>query len=199
MNVELNHRLEIKVGYNTSMLRQFFFLLLSLGLLCAVASAQDSRRIIVKDDKPTTAQEDDANNPAQQDVNQDMLHELEIKRDESSHKQTIERAKESAQLGAELRDTYAQQKLLGQDALKKLGRLEKLARQIRSAAGGTDDAEELKNPPKDLTATLVRMADLTQELSKCVEKTPRQVVSAGVITQTNELLELIKLTRNLAH
>jgi len=179
------------------MLRQLFFLLISLGLLCTVVSAQGSRRIVVKDDKPTNEQED-PNSPSQ-DMNQDMLHELEIKRDESSHKQTIERAKESAQLGAELRDTFTQQKILGQGDLKKLGRLEKLARQIRSAAGGTDDEVELKDPPKDLTATLARMADLTEEMRKCVEKTPRQVVSAGIITQTNELLELIQLARNLAH
>jgi len=180
------------------MLRQLLLLLISLGLLCTVASAQGSRRIVVKDDdKPTSAQ-DDSNNPSQ-DTSQDMLRELEIKRDESSHKQTIERAKESAQLGAELRATFAQQKMLGQDGLKKLGRLEKLARQIRSAAGGTDAEEDLKDPPKDLTVALARMADLTEELRKCIEKTPRQVVSAGVITQTNELLELIRLARNLAH
>ena len=179
------------------MLRQLSLLLISLGLLYSVASAQGPSRTIVKDEKPMSAQ-DDPNNPTQE-VNQDMLRELEIKRDESSHKQNIEHAKESAQLGAELRDTYAQQKILNPNDLKKLGRMEKLARQIRSAAGGSDDEEELKNPPKDLAATLARMADITEELRKCVEKTPRQVVSAGVITQANELISLIRIARNLAH
>jgi hypothetical protein len=35
-------------------------------------------------------------------------------------------------------------------------------------------------------------------LRKSVEKTPRQVVSASLIAQTNELIQLVKLARNFA-
>jgi hypothetical protein len=134
-------------------------------------------------------------NPAQ-DARQDLLKELEIKRAEGTHKQNIERAKESAQLSMELRDSYAQQKKFSPADLKKLSRLEKLGRQLRGDSGGSDDEEPLKEPPKDLAATLARLATLTEELRKCVEKTPRQVVSASLIAQTNELIELIKLARS---
>ena len=141
---------------------------------------------------------DDMHNPVQ-DQHQELLKELEIKRAEGTHKQNVERAKESAQLSTELRDSYAQQKTLSQSDLKKLSRLEKLARQLRSDSGGSADEEPLKEPPKDLSATLSRLATLTDDLRKGVEKTPRQVVSASLIAQTNELIELIKVARTFAH
>ncbi len=124
-----------------------------------------------------------------------MLKEMELKRAETTYKQNIERAKESAQLGVELRDAYTQQKALSASELKKLGRMEKLARQLRHEAGGDDDEEPLKDPPKNLPAALTRMAELAAEVCKSVEKTPRHVVSANIITQTNELVELIQLAR----
>jgi hypothetical protein len=128
-----------------------------------------------------------------------MLSEMAVKRAEKEHRQNVERAKESAQLGVELRDAYAQQKTLGEADLKKLGRLEKLARQLRSEAGGSDDEEQLKDPPQDLAATLGRVAELAEELCKVVEKTPRQVISASVITRANKLIELVRLARSYAH
>ncbi|HEX8179827.1 MAG TPA: hypothetical protein VF525_09825 [Pyrinomonadaceae bacterium] len=138
---------------------------------------------------------DDTRDPAQE-PRQEMLREMEIKRAENTHKQNLERAKESAQLTTELRDTFKQQQTLGQPDLKKLGRVEKLARQLRSESGGSDDEEPLKDPPKDLATTLARMTELTEELRKSIEKTPRQVISASIIAQTNELIELVRLARN---
>lgn len=168
---------------------------LLLGVLLSAGLAQTAAPL-PPIDKPGRRGED-PRDPAQ-DSRQEMLREMEVKRAQNEHKQNIERAKESAQLGAELRDAYAQQKSLGQADLKKLGRMEKLARQLRSEAGGSDDEEPLKDPPKDMQATLARMAELTEELRKCIEKMPRQVVSAGVITQTNELIELVRLARTFA-
>jgi|SRR5947209_6162633 len=178
------------------MLRQLFLFLILTLLFCSIVLAQHTRNVNAPEEKPPSAQDDPL--APSQDLPQDMLNELKVKRDENAHKQNVERAKESAQLSAELRTTYAQQKSLNQTDLKKLGRLEKLARQIRSEAGGSDDDQELKDPPKDLAATLARIADLAEELRKGVEKTPRQVVSASVISQANELIELIRIARDLA-
>jgi hypothetical protein len=133
--------------------------------------------------------------PAQE-PREEMLREMEVKRAENTHKQNIERAKESAQLSAELRDAYAQRKTLGETDVKKLARMEKLARQLRSESGGSDDDEPLKDPPHDMAATLARIVDITGDLRKSIEKTPRQVISAGVISQTNELIELVRLARS---
>jgi hypothetical protein len=179
----------------TLMLRPLLPVLLLIGLLCCTVQAQSPQPKLPGDDNPAAAR-DGTRDPAQ-DAHQDMLKELEIKRDENTHRQNIERAKESAQLGTELRDTYKQQRALSATDLKKLSRMEKLAHQLRSESGGSDDEEQLKDPPKDLAATLARMADVAEELRKCVEKTPRHVVSATIIAHTNELLELVRLARTI--
>src|ERR1041384_7482771 len=129
-------------------------LIFMLTAVCLVAArAQQSQHGVLPDDKLPTAQQADPNDPSQE-TRDEMLHKMEIKRDEEERRQTLEHAKESAQLSADLHNIYLQQKSLGQADLKKLARLEKLAHQIRSEAGGSDDDEQLKNPPADLAATL---------------------------------------------
>ncbi|HEX8070946.1 MAG TPA: hypothetical protein VF546_13405 [Pyrinomonadaceae bacterium] len=174
------------------MLRHLTIGLILSGLVCGCVSAQTGQGA------PPTVRggREDPRDPADN-TREEMLRTLEIKRAENSHKQNVERAKEGALLGVELRDSYARQKALGADDLKKLGRLEKLARQLRSGTGGEDDEEPLKDPPHDLTAALTRIADCAEELRKSVEKTPRQVVSAAVIAQANELFELVRVARTL--
>lgn len=129
---------------------------------------------------------------------QELLDRAVIRSEEASHRESLERAKEGAQLGAELRETFKNQKSLSREALKKLERLEKLARGIRSRAGGSDDDDILENPPSDLEAALARLAELSAELRKHVEKTSRHVVSTAVIEQSNELIELVRFIRTFA-
>jgi hypothetical protein len=127
----------------------------------------------------------------------EMLKEMEIKREEGDYKEHLARAKENAQLAVELQETYSRQKTLQAPELKKLGRMEKLARQIRSRAGGEENKDELKEEPQQIEAALERLARLSTELQKKVESTPRQVVSTAVIKRANEVVELVRYIRTL--
>ena len=168
-----------------------FLLTLSCILtLPAWAQATRSGSAVTPTD-PRTGGEQDAQHPMQR----EMLKELEIKRGEGTHRQNVERAKEAAQIGAELQEAFARQKSQAALDPKKLSRLEKLARGIRSEAGGDDDKETMKDQPRDLQAALARLAELSDELRQKVEKTPRHVVSAAVISRANELIELIRHIR----
>jgi len=115
-----------------------------------------------------------------------------VRHEEAAHRENIARARESAELGAELRSTFARNRTLSRDDLKKLERMEKLVRRIRSAAGGSSADNSLENPPRDLGAALDRLAEVAGALRKRVESTSRHVVSAAVIEHTNELIELIR-------
>src|ERR1044071_610979 len=77
----------------------------------------------------------------------EMLRRAEIRREEETHKEMVERADEAAQVGGELLHSYKPNNSLTRDDLKRLERLEKLARKIRGGAGGSDDKEELNDPP----------------------------------------------------
>ena len=130
---------------------------------------------------------------------EEMLGRSAIKQQENEHKENLERAKESAQLGSELRTAFERSSSLSREDIKKLERMEKLARKIRSRVGGSDDDVTLENPPRELKAALTRLAELSEELHKSVEKTSRHVVSTAVIERSNELIELIRYIRDFAH
>ena len=127
----------------------------------------------------------------------EMRARLEIQRAEKLRRENLERAREVAHLGVELHDNYAKNRAFDHTDIKKLERLEKLTRRIRSEAGGSDDDETLEDAPREMEGALTRIALLSVALRKGVEKTPRLVVSATVIDHANQLLELINFVRTL--
>lgn len=121
----------------------------------------------------------------------------EIKMAEKDHEENLNRAKEIGEIGKQLRESYSGKATLDREYLKKIERLEKLTKKIRSEAGGDD--EELTFPrPADLPSAIKQISEASETLSKDVQNTPRRVVSASVITHANVLLELIKIARTIA-
>lgn len=127
---------------------------------------------------------------------EEMRVRWEIKYAEKTRLENLERAREAAQLGSELHNAYARAQVFSQAEKKKLDRLEKVTRKIRSMAGGTDGDVTIENMPSQIEPALKRLAELSDELRKAVEKTPRHVVSASVIERANEVLEVIRYLRS---
>ena len=131
-------------------------------------------------------------------MEEEMRAKRAIKLAEKEYKDNLNRAREAAQISTQLSDSYKRNGALTRDDNKRLDRLEKLAKRIRSEAGGSSEDASQGEPPRELEATLARLAELSEALRKSVESTPRQVVSASVIEQANVILELIKFTRNFS-
>ena len=127
-----------------------------------------------------------------------MRAKRKIKLDEKQYQENLDRAREADKLSLELIDSYEKTKGLTREDTKKLERLEKLTRKIRSEAGGSDEDTSIDNPPNELKPALSRLSQVTTALRKIVEKTPRQVVSATVIQQANVILQLVRITRSLS-
>jgi hypothetical protein len=128
---------------------------------------------------------------------EEMLRRNEIRQEEESHKEMVERSDEAAQIGEEILSSFKKNNSLTTSDFKKLERLEKLARKIRGSAGGSDDEEGLQDPPGKIEAALMRLAEISEALKKSVEKTSRLVISAAVIKNSNEMIELIRHIRNI--
>ena len=128
---------------------------------------------------------------------EEMLRRAEIRRDEETHEERVERADEAAQLGDQLLASYRKNNSLTRDDQKRLERLEKLARKIRGGAGGSDDEEGLNDPPVQIESAVTRLAKLSCDLKQSVSKTSRLVISANVIRRSNEMLELIRHIRTI--
>lgn len=120
-----------------------------------------------------------------------------IKLAEKDHQENLARAREIEQLGKELQEALKGKSNIDRAAFKKIERLEKLAKKVRGEAGGEDDEVSIDNRPPDVASALKQIAKASESLSKNVQNTPRQVVSASVIGDANVLLELLKELRSL--
>jgi hypothetical protein len=127
---------------------------------------------------------------------EEMLERARIRYEEEIHEEMVERAEEAARIGDELLGSFKKNNSLTRDDLKRLERLEKLARKIRGAAGGSDDKEELHDPPGEIGGAVERLASLSTDLRTSVSKTSRLVISATVIERSNDMIELIRHIRN---
>lgn len=127
---------------------------------------------------------------------EEMRARRDIAYTEKSRQENLERAHEAAQLSAELRNAFAANKFFNRLDLKKLDRLEKLARRIRGEAGGSDGDVTVEHAPRGVEPALEKLAEASKAMCKSVEKTPRQVISARVIERANEVLEFIGYVRN---
>ena len=126
---------------------------------------------------------------------EEMRAKHAIKLAERDHKENLGRAREIAQLGKELQEILKGKTTIDRNSLKKIERLEKLTKKIRGEAGGGDEEVNIIDRPADISAAAVKIAETSDALSKNVQNTPRQVVSASVIGEANVLLELIKMLR----
>jgi hypothetical protein len=119
----------------------------------------------------------------------------EIKIAEKEHQQNLDRAKEISEIGKQLK-AFKDNSTLDRDCVKKIERLEKLTKKVRSEAGGDDDEITIAPRPTDLPSAMKQISEASETLSKDVQNTPRRVVSASVINNANVLLELIRLARS---
>jgi hypothetical protein len=175
-----------------------FFLLTSLLLLSTTAiSAQVNSR-----QAPSESVTADKSSPDEQrsagPIEDEMRAKRAIKYAETEHKENLDRAREVLELGTQLQTSYKFKHSLDRDDNKTLERLEKLTKQLRSKAGGSATDETMECPPTDLETAIKRVAETSESLSKEVKKTPRQVVSATVIDETNVLLQLIEIVRQFS-
>ena len=158
-------------------------------------NAQDvARRQKPISSDPTKAEEDKERVSV---VEEEMRAKRAIKMADREYQENLERARDLSSLGTALVTSFKQKNTLDQDDIKKLDKVEKLAKRIRSAAGGSEDKVEMEKPPRDLTSAMEMLSDLSQSLKEKVEKTPKHVISACVIDEANVLLELIRIVRTL--
>jgi hypothetical protein len=123
---------------------------------------------------------------------EEMKAKREIKIAEKDHEENLNRAREIGDIGKQLKEGFKEN---DRDCFKKIERLEKLTKKVRSEAGGEDEEITLTPRPTDLPGAIKQIAEASETLSKDVQNTPRRVVSTSVISNANVLLELIKLAR----
>jgi hypothetical protein len=160
----------------------------------SLASAQQSSQI----PKPRSAERDrDDDKEPVTPVEEELKAKRAIKFADKEYQENLDRARNLSSLSTAIATSYKQKSRLDPEDIKKLEKIEKLAKGIRSAAGGSEDDFQMEKPPKDLPAAVEMLTDLSESLKARVEKTPKHVISAAVIDQANVLLELVRIVRTL--
>ena len=130
-------------------------------------------------------------------VEEEMRAKRAIQVVDKEYQENLERARDLSFLSTSLSASFKQKNTLDREDIKKLGKVEKLAKSIRNAAGGEGETIQLEKAPNDLASALNMLEDLSKSLKEKVEKTPKHVISAAVIDEANVLLELIRIVRTL--
>jgi hypothetical protein len=187
---------EIELSWMTRLL--LLALLISFGLPMVNAQSSQDRKPMTSTTRPPDLSGDKTDSDDRGPLTtfeEEMRAKRLIKMAEKEHEDNLKRAREISQLGQDLRECVKTKSSLDRESAKKLDRLEKLAKKIRGEAGGEDDDVQILDAPSDIPSAMSLLADNADLLSKDVQKTPRQVVSASVIDRANVLLELVKIVR----
>lgn len=120
----------------------------------------------------------------------EMRSKLILKEEKKRYDENLARAREVSELASQLCNAYESRKSFNSEDNKRLERLEKLTKRIRNEAGGSNSETNahIKDIGATMQDTLQKLAEIAEELQKMVEKTPRNVISAGVIDQANRLI-----------
>jgi hypothetical protein len=174
---------------------RFIILGCALFMLSAgTTAAQSSQEKTPLPPRPQSPSRDGDQTPLSN-LEEELRAKRAIKMAEKDHEETLDRAKEIGDLAKQLQDGLKDKTTIDRESLKKLDRLEKLTKKIRNESGGENEEVKIIDRPADITGAVNQIAESAEALSKAVQDTPRQVVSASVIGKANVLLELIKLLR----
>jgi molecular chaperone DnaK (HSP70) len=175
--------------------RLVFALLLAGALLPADAQRDTQLQKPVSLD-PDKSSPTDTHKPFAE-MEEEMRAKRAIKSVEKEYQDNIDRARDLSSLVATIVESVKQRSALTGEDLKKLEKVEKLAKGIRHAAGGSEDEVPMKEPPTNIASAMEMLGDLGKSLKDKVEGTPKHVISAAVIDEANVLLELIRIVRTL--
>ena len=168
------------------MMKRFFLLAIFTLLLHSATAAQDAR----PDLKPPTSQQDIT-------LPDEMRARLLIARAEEEHRKFLEDVKKLGELSYEITTGFDKRGSLTSEDVKKLSTIEKLAKRILGHAGGSEvDDKTAQSKQLSVKDAIALMGEAVGKITKIVMAETRHVVSAAVIEQSNEVINLAQFIRH---
>jgi hypothetical protein len=173
-----------------------FILLYTPGLYPPVAFAQSPNQASRSSDAKAPAR-NHRDGDQESTLPEDMRIKMAIAREEDEYKKTLEDVEKLSGLSDEVAKGYVERKQLSADDVKKLNTIEKLAKRILSHAGG----EEVGNKPGsvehlELADAIDKLNSAAANIKKDMKAETRFVVSATVIANSNDVINLARLIRH---
>lgn len=130
---------------------------------------------------------------------QETMAKQRIAREKKEYEELLEKSEEAVLLSEELEKSFAVSNQLSAADRKKLDRLEKLVKKIRSELGGDDDGEQEadnnKQSPSNIGSAFQTLQKNAAQLFSEIKKSTRYSISVIAIQTSNALLKLVKFIR----
>lgn len=178
------------------MLRGFFIIAFVFSLFSAAALTASAQPPLENDNRrPRTGQEDLPKNI------KETLAKQRIEREKKEYDDLLKRTEEAVRISEELEDSFAKSNTLTDEDSKKVEKLEKLIKKIRSDLGGDGEpagdgeTEEPEEKPDSLITAFKSLQSNATKLFDEVKKSTRHTISAVAIRSSNTLLKVLKFIR----
>jgi hypothetical protein len=168
------------------------FLLISFFILSGLTAAAQSPQPGARPPGPPRHSDSD------QDINlpDEMKSRIAIERLEDEHRRFLEDVKRLDDLTAEVVKAYTDRKTLTGEELKKLGTIEKLAKRVLGRAGGSEvDDKKTESSPLRMEEAISALGAAVAGIKKSAMAETRHVISATVIGNSNEVINLAQFIR----
>jgi len=129
---------------------------------------------------------------------EDMRIKMAIAREENEYKKTLEDVEKLSGLSEEVAKGYVERKQLSADDVKKLNTIEKLAKRVLNHAGGEEVGDKSGSVDHLALADAIdKLNAAAATIKKDMKAETRFVVSATVVANSNEVINLARLIRHL--
>ncbi|HEY8560635.1 MAG TPA: hypothetical protein VIL74_09690 [Pyrinomonadaceae bacterium] len=131
----------------------------------------------------------------------ETLAKQRIEREKKDYDELLQRSEEAVKLSGELEKSFTDSNRLSSEDQKKLDRLEKLVKKIRSELGADDDGDaetidqEKPEKPSTIGSAFQTLQSSAAQLLDELKKSTRYSVSVVAIQTSNALLKLVKFIR----
>jgi hypothetical protein len=168
-----------------------FFLLITFILLISMAASAQS----AKPNPPPLSDEERAEQLNQEmNLPPEMRSRLAIERANNEHRKIIEDAQKMNDLSVEIAKRYGERNQLSSDDMKNVGTIEKLAKRILTFAGGSEE-KIVEKKTLSLSDCITQLGKVVENVKKILLTESRHVISAKLIADANEAINLAQVIR----
>jgi hypothetical protein len=168
-----------------------FFLLITFLLLIPIATPAQG----AKPNPPPLTDEERAEQLNQEmNLPPEMRSRLAIERANNEHRKIVEDAQKMNDLSVEITKRYSERNNLSSDDMKNVGTIEKLAKRILTFAGGSEEKIQEKKT-LSLSDCIAQLGKVVENVKKILLTESRHVISAKLIADANEAINLAQVIR----
>lgn len=171
-----------------------FFLHITFSLVISLSAVAQNATTNSKTRPPLTDEERAEQLSQELNLPPEMRSRLAIERANNEHRKIVADAEKLNDLAVEIAKRYDERSKLAADDLKNVAAIEKLAKRILNFAGGSEEKMDEKKA-LSLSDCIAQLSKAAENIKKILLAESRHVISAKLIADANEAVNLAQVIR----